>query len=98
MKCKQTHQLLTFIFVVAFALSGCQSTTSQRDVPLAVGPSLTGPSTPTESKSAAKQYAGLYLDVAVPVFSPGFPINRRNGEIDYDELDEMDIWPQLRRA
>jgi hypothetical protein len=41
--------------------------------------------------------ADIFLDVAIPTFSPGLPIDR-NGNIDGDELVEEGIWPQLRRT
>jgi len=36
------------------------------------------------------------MDVAIPVFDPGFP-TERDGTIDYDEIEEEGIWPQVRR-
>ncbi|MEO2269109.1 hypothetical protein V1358_17555 [Pseudoalteromonas sp. YIC-656] len=98
MKFKQSVQLVTLIMVFFLTLTACKSTTTKRDEPLAVGPSMSGPTVAREQQTKQKQYSGIYLDVAVPVFNPGFPINKRNGEVDYEELDEMDIWPQLRRA
>ncbi|WP_237738547.1 hypothetical protein [Idiomarina xiamenensis] len=50
------------------------------------------------TKRSYNYNSSIYLDVAVPVFNPGFPIDADSGHIDYDELGEMDIWPQLRRA
>ncbi|GAB5392455.1 MAG: hypothetical protein Altm2KO_21000 [Alteromonas macleodii] len=38
----------------------------------------------------------IYMDVAIPVFDPGFP-TERDGTIDYDEIEEEGIWPQVRR-
>lgn len=89
-----------FIGAVLLALVGCSSTstTSNSSQPIMVGP---GSATPTSTGAQKRAYAynsNIYLDVAVPVFDPGFPINKRTGQVDYDELGEMDIWPQLRRA
>jgi len=38
----------------------------------------------------------IYMDVAIPVFDPGFP-TESDGSIDYDEIEEEGIWPQVRR-
>lgn len=86
------------IIFMALILGACQSSSNVSKGPLLVGPSA--PSTSAQSQSANKelQNASIFLDVAVPTFDPGFPIDRRTGEIDYAELDDEGIWPQLRRT
>lgn len=80
----------------ALALAGCGSTSVTSTGPLMVGPGSTmSAGTPKRTYS---YNSDIYLEVAVPVFNPGFPLDKDTGEIDYDELGEMDIWPQLRRA
>lgn len=86
---------LFFLMCLGIFLTACQSTSSSRDEPLLVGPQ------PIEAQginSRALQNANVFLDVAIPVFEPGFPIDKRSGEIDYEHLDEEGIWPQLRRT
>lgn len=79
-----------------FTLAGCQST--QTDV-TRVGPSMNGPS---DSKALGKKErsydyrSNIYLNVAIPVFDPGFPKDEY-GNVDDEELVEEDIWPQVRR-
>ncbi|WP_105190315.1 hypothetical protein [Pseudoalteromonas sp. T1lg48] len=89
---KNAYRLVTLLFMI-FTLSACQST-STRNAPLAVGPNAIGQD-PYGATKAIPQ-SDIFLDVAVPVFDPGLPMD--GNKVDYDELDEMDIWPQLRRA
>ncbi|MBS3799279.1 hypothetical protein [Pseudoalteromonas sp. BDTF-M6] len=86
------YRLVT-LFVIIFTLSACQST-STRNEPLAVGPNAIGQD--AYSKAKALPQSDIFLDVAVPVFDPGLPMD--GNKVDYEELDELDIWPQLRRA
>jgi hypothetical protein len=82
--------------LMMIGLSGCGiSGYSTQSAPMMVGPG----SQPALGKTN-KTYAynsDIYLDVAVPVFNPGFP-KLRNGEVDYDEVQDKGIWPQLRRT
>ncbi|WP_105254046.1 hypothetical protein [Pseudoalteromonas sp. T1lg75] len=89
---KNAYRLVTLLFMI-FTLSACQST-STRNAPLAVGPNAIGQDTYGATKAIPQ--SDIFLDVAVPVFDPGLPMD--GNKVDYDELDEMDIWPQLRRA
>ncbi|WP_250884213.1 hypothetical protein [Glaciecola sp. XM2] len=90
-------KLISIVGVTLF-LSACQSTSTQ-NVPLLVGPQpIENPTANNSSANAALQNAEVFLDVAVPVFDPGFPTVGRTSEIDYEELDEEGIWPQLRRT
>ena len=88
------------ITVVATAsllfLGGCGSTQTKVS---SVGPSMVGPGSgqPLGSSSNSYNYnSSIFMDVAVPVFDPGFP-TERDGSIDYDEIEEEGIWPQVRR-
>ena len=88
------------ITVVATAsllfLGGCGSTQTKVS---SVGPSMVGPGSgqPLGSSSNSYNYnSSIFMDVAVPVFDPGFP-TERDGGIDYDEIEEEGIWPQVRR-
>ena len=90
------RKVAVVICTVAITLTGCSSTPVTSTGPLMVGP---GASSGNGSASRTYSYhSDIYLDVAVPVFNPGFPLDEKTGQIDYDELGEMDIWPQLRRA
>ena len=86
------------IVIVCFCITlfACESTSSSSESPLLVGPSA--PLSAGEQGNTQLQNASVFLDVAVPNFDPGFPIDRRSGEIDYAELDDEGIWPQLRRT
>lgn len=80
------------LLTAAIGLSGCQTMGSSQ---VSVGPSV-GPGSNTNKalgdKTRSYVYnSDVYLDVAVPVFDPGIPT-------DYGELEEENIWPQLRRA
>ncbi|WP_395339708.1 hypothetical protein PN836_015150 [Ningiella sp. W23] len=88
--------LLVIMALCAIFLTACESTSTSKDTPLLVGPS----STPTNVQlgvDPALANANVFLDVAVPTFDAGFPVDKR-GEIDYAQLDEEGIWPQLRRT
>lgn len=51
----------------------------------------------TEDKPVAvKNKHGIYLDIAIPTLDPGIPTNKY-GNYDKEELDELGIWPNLRR-
>jgi hypothetical protein len=85
------------LLAASVALSGCNSTTrNSSSEPLLVGPSLISERGPQSNQHL--NTAKVFLDVAIPAFSPGFPIDDSTGEIDFDELDEEGIWPQLRRT
>jgi hypothetical protein len=90
-------KLITVIATASLLfLSGCGST--QTNVS-SVGPSMVGPGSgqPLGSSSNSYSYSSsIYMDVAVPVFDPGFP-TKSDGTIDYDEIEEEGIWPQVRR-
>ncbi|MFC3092938.1 hypothetical protein DRW07_01800 [Alteromonas sediminis] len=88
---------LWMIVSAVVVLAGCQST-SHRGTTLSVGPG-SGLSQ-SQIGNIERTYAynsDIYLDVAIPVFNPGFPLDAA-GEIDFEALNDMDIWPQLRRA
>lgn len=77
-------------------LSGCGST--QTNV-TSVGPSMVGPGGGQALGAQKNTYnynSEIFMDVAIPVFDPGFP-TERDGTIDYDEIEEEGIWPQVRR-
>ena len=77
-------------------MSGCGST--QTNV-TSVGPSMVGPGGGQALGAQKNTYnynSEIYMDVAIPVFDPGFP-TERDGTIDYDEIEEEGIWPQVRR-
>jgi len=100
-KSKQTLAMTTQKLIIAACsalviLTGCGSTNTTRSAPLMVGPGANMQSGP--SKKVYSYNSDIYLDVAIPVFNPGFPIDQNTGNVDYEELGEMDIWPQLRRA
>jgi hypothetical protein len=93
---------LAMVFVCLMGLSACKTldvfnTGSNPQVGPSVGPSV-GPKIYTEANQ--KQYAdhsNIYLDMAIPVFAPGLPLDDR-GDVDYDAVGKAGIWPQLRRA
>ena len=77
-------------------LGGCGST--QTNV-TSVGPSMVGPGGGQALGARKNTYnynSEIYMDVAIPVFDPGFP-TESDGSIDYDEIEEEGIWPQVRR-
>lgn len=78
-------------------LSACGSTQTRVT---SVGPTAVGPtpaaalgSNPSESYNY-RSY--VFLDVAIPVFDPGFPVDKF-GNIDDEQVVKDDIWPQVRR-
>ncbi|WP_394222897.1 hypothetical protein [Alteromonas gracilis] len=89
--------LFTVVATASFILlGGCGSTQSNVT---SVGPSMVGPGTgqPLGTQRNAYNYnSEIYMDVAIPVFDPGFP-TESDGTIDYDEIEEEGIWPQVRR-
>ncbi|MFC3122908.1 hypothetical protein [Agaribacter flavus] len=93
------HFTFLILGIATLLLSACQSTTSRHsNTPLLVGPSEPISNTTAPSKYKKLQNAEIFLDVAVPTFSPGFPLLKNSTEIDYEELDDSGIWPQLRRT
>ena len=57
-----------------------------------------GQYSPLGSQATQYDYASdIYLDVAIPVFDPGFPL-REDGQIDDEAVAEAGIWPQVRRT
>lgn len=95
---KPTWAKRAAVIFVTLVLGACQSTTSSSRGPLLVGPSSPASSGQNSGPNQQLQNASIFLDVAVPTFEPGFPIDNRTGEIDYAELDDEGIWPQLRRT
>ncbi|MEM0910556.1 MAG: hypothetical protein AAGJ37_06245 [Pseudomonadota bacterium] len=98
-KNSKTKTSALFFSFVLLLVTGCNTTSRSLNQPILVGP------TEPEVKAAAldKYVANLqqsthFLDVAVPTFDPGFPMTKDGKEIDYSELDEEGIWPQLRRT
>lgn len=87
------------VFSSIILLTACESTSSKVGrSPLLVGPSIADPQgSGNEEASSELVNASLFLDVAIPAFSPGLPLDSY-GEIDGDELQEEGIWPQLRRT
>lgn len=79
-------------------LVGCNSTNrgSASNAPLLVGPSPIEQQQNSPNNSRLKN-AALFLDVAIPVFDPGLPVDSF-GELDGDALEKEGIWPQLRRT
>ncbi|RUO20850.1 hypothetical protein CWE08_07040 [Aliidiomarina iranensis] len=90
----QPVRTLLLLAVATLVITGCQSAPNRE-----VGPSMTGPSGVATLGNTQRTYrydSDIYLNVAVPVFDPGLPLDR-NGNVDYDQLVEDDIWPQIRR-
>ncbi len=89
--------LFTVVATASFILlGGCGST--QTNV-TSVGPSMVGPGGGQALGARKNTYnynSEIYMDVAIPVFDPGFP-TESDGSIDYDEIEEEGIWPQVRR-
>ncbi len=94
---KKLKQLsVVFTFSTLLTLAGCQSTQTNVN---SVGPSMNGPIGGQGLGNKERTYnytSNIYLNVAVPVFDPGFPTDKY-GNIDDEELVENDIWPQVRR-
>ncbi|MDT0595726.1 hypothetical protein [Glaciecola petra] len=79
-------------------LAGCNTTNRTNNQPLLVGPSPAVPNAANDQQGPTELVnAEIFLDVAIPAFDPGFPLDNF-GEIDGDELEEQGIWPQLRRT
>ena len=81
-----------------WVLGGCQSTQNQTSV-TSVGPSMSSPDTAKALGDSKRNYnytSNIYLDVAVPVFDPGIPMDEY-GNVNDKEVVEEDIWPQVRR-
>ncbi|MFT6896292.1 MAG: hypothetical protein ACJA13_000693 [Paraglaciecola sp.] len=96
-KHKNIRFFTTMLLSAAVLLAGCNSTGRRTsNEPLLVGPSPMSENSLPDNKRLST--AKVFLDVAIPTFSPGFPIDGRTGEIDFKELDEEGIWPQLRRT
>lgn len=80
-------------------MAGCESTASKN----ARAPILVGPAERPQMRSEQSETlnelakADIFLDVAIPTFSPGLPLDSY-GELDGDELVDEGIWPQLRRT
>ncbi|WP_423185943.1 hypothetical protein ACO1PK_12500 [Alishewanella sp. d11] len=90
---KWQASLLGFVVLL---LTGCQTTQTQVS---SVGPAMTGPSTNTAAGTVKRAFpynSNIFLDVAIPVFDPGIPLDAR-GNIDDQKVAEEDIWPQVRR-
>ncbi|APE07122.1 MAG: hypothetical protein CL600_01080 [Alteromonas sp.] len=90
-------KLLTVIATASLLIiGGCGSTQTSVS---SVGPSMVGPGAGQALGSSSNSYSynsSIYMDVAIPVFDPGFP-TKSDGSIDYDEIEEEGIWPQVRR-
>lgn len=88
--------LASFFAFLMLLLSGCQTTQTQVS---SVGPAMTGPATKTAAGTVKRAFpynSNIFLDVAIPVFDPGIPLDAR-GNIDDQKVAEEDIWPQVRR-
>lgn len=92
---KRTMTIACLTFVVL--LTGCQTTTTRTT---SVGPNSVGPGVYKPQGSQQTDYtyhSNVYMDVAIPVFDPGFPYDEY-GNIDDREMLEQEIWPQVRRT
>jgi len=98
---KKCVRLLSLCLLSAcVVLAGCSSTSKSSRQPILVGP--VGPSSPAQPANKKQNpaelvNANIFLDVAIPSFDPGFPLDEY-GEIDGDELQDEGIWPELRRT
>ncbi|KKO48143.1 hypothetical protein VT06_12925 [Arsukibacterium sp. MJ3] len=86
------HLLIATVSACSLFLAGCQTTPNKAP---SVGPSIVGPSTVTQP-GKFNNSSSVYLDVAIPVFDPGIPLDSR-GNIDDKKVADDDIWPQVRR-
>lgn len=85
-----------FGVMVIVTLAGCGATNNRTSVgPIAVGPGSGSDAALGQSKKVYKYNSDIFLDVAIPVFNPGFPL-LTDGSVDYDAIDKQKIWPQLR--
>jgi hypothetical protein len=62
-----------------------------------VGPSVGPPVVQEVAKRPTLNNSNIFLDVVIPVFDPGLPLDDR-GDVDYKRVQNDGIWPQLRRA
>jgi hypothetical protein len=93
---KSNIKVLTLIAVTTLGLSACKSTQSNVT---SVGPSIGGFGNTSSLGAKGRTYSyasNIFLDVAIPVFDPGIPLDK-NGYIDDEEVEEEGIWPQVRR-
>ena len=93
---RAARRISVMLAIAAMVLAGCQST--QTNVKT-VGPSIGGTGSSTELGNAQRSYnytSNIYLDVAIPVFDPGIPLDS-NGHVDDKKVADEDIWPQVRR-
>ncbi len=95
---KKPYYHTLFLLIFCLAMSACESTSRNSGEPLLVGPTNPEANERTKSKYNKLQNAEVFLDVAIPTFSPGFPMVKNTDEIDYEEMDDDGIWPQLRRT
>ncbi|NVK54938.1 MAG: hypothetical protein HWE26_04935 [Alteromonadaceae bacterium] len=90
-------RIVMIAVVTGAVLVGCQSTSSRVS---SVGPGSVGPGSYTPagtSKERKYNYSSdVFLDVAIPVFDPGLPTDNA-GVIDWEEVADEGIWPQVRR-
>jgi hypothetical protein len=99
MKWNDSPRRICFAVIGCLFLSACQSTSRYSPGPVVVGPVAPDVVQQTEAEQAPVfAEDAVFLDVAVPTFSPGFPMLSNNKDIDYYELEEQEIWPQLRRT
>ncbi len=95
-----TKRISWAIFSAVVILAGCNSTSrsSIGRQPILVGPSPMEEIANNNNNAPSELVnANIFLDVAIPAFAPGLPVDEF-GEIDGDELEEEGIWPQLRRT
>lgn len=88
---------LVVIAFTALVVSAC-ATAPSTNIPT-VGPSTTSPTGSSSFQAPERNYnytSDVYLDLVVPVFDPGLPMDR-NGNLDYEKIEKDDIWPQVRR-
>lgn len=96
MKISINSPLLMGIAALLLCLAGCQST--QTNV-TSVGPSMGGPAAGNALGTQEQEPAynsDVFLNVAVPVFDPGIPLDGY-GNVNDKEVEEKAIWPQVRR-
>lgn len=90
------HFLATMLISAVVVLAGCESTQTNVNK---VGPSMNTPNSSKALGDAERSYnynSEIFLNVAVPVFDPGIPMDEY-GNTDDEEVVEQDIWPQVRR-
>lgn len=87
------------LFSAIVMLAGCQSTGSKNGrEPLLVGPAEREANNAKNNQDLGNlANASIFLDLAIPTFSPGLPVDSF-GEIDGNKLVDKGIWPQLRRT